>query len=72
TLRHDATRRVYDAALHPLRDTGWHVTVAVAAHDLHGTLATVTLAGTGDRAAAGSEVALLLGGYAIRHEVCFT
>ncbi|MBN9526499.1 MAG: acyl-CoA synthetase [Alphaproteobacteria bacterium] len=72
TLRHDATRRVYDASLHPLREQGWRVTVTVAAHDLYGTLATVALAGSGDRGAAGAEVARLLGGYAIRHEVCFT
>jgi len=71
-LRWDATRRIYDAALQPLRDAGWQVAVAVDAHDLHGTLATVALAGAGDRAAAQAEVARLLGGYAVRHEVGFT
>jgi hypothetical protein len=46
--------------------------VAVAAHDLHGTLATIALTGTGDRTAAEAEVAKLLGGYAVRYEVQFT
>lgn len=70
-LRLTAARRVFDAALEPLRTKGVAASVEVAAHPSLGTLATVTVPAAAPLPAAEIDriCAELLGGFQIKHAV---
>ncbi len=70
-LRHEAVCRAYQTALAPLADEGIACVVTVEAHDTHGTLATVTVSGTGEgeRDAATRKIDAVLGVFSIRYRV---
>ncbi|QQS12015.1 MAG: acyl-CoA synthetase [Rhodospirillales bacterium] len=72
-LRIEAARRVFDAALAPLRAEGVEASVAVGDDATHGTLATVRVAAGGKlaRDAVVKRCAELLGAFQIRHAVAF-
>lgn len=67
-LRLDAARRAFMKALEPLTERGNVIEVDVAAHPVHGTLATVSVQAT-DRTRAEAEIGAALGGFAIVHEI---
>jgi len=70
-LRHDAVRRVYEAALAPLCEGDVTVAVEVGPDDRFGTLARVTFTGVPAKSRDGlsERVAETLGAYTIRHTV---
>ena len=70
-LRWDAGQRVFAAALADLSQRGASVSVSVAAHPVHGNLATVAIAGvaTAERAAIEQQVHERLNPFVLRHEI---
>ncbi|MEZ5729292.1 MAG: AMP-binding protein [Burkholderiaceae bacterium] len=72
-LRWDATQRVFDGLLAPVREKGVDLEVGVAAHGTHGSLATVTVKAVpeSERDAVMADIDARLGPFAIRHQVVF-
>jgi fatty-acyl-CoA synthase len=71
-LRWEAAQAVFAELLAPLAtESGRSIEVAVAAHDVYGALATVTVSGPEDAALA-KRVDELLGPFTLRHEVTWT
>ena len=70
-LRWDAAQRVFSGALADLAQRGANVSVSVAAHPVHGNLATVAIAGvaTAERAAIEQQVHERLNPFVLRHEI---
>jgi fatty-acyl-CoA synthase len=67
TLRYDAAKRGFEAALEPL---GLACSVAVGPDEVHGTLARIRLESSGgDRSAAVQAIGQALAGFTLRHEV---
>ena len=73
-LRWDAARRVFAQVLAPLADGGVELTVQVAAHPIHGSLATVSIRGAAPsaRARLGQQVRDCLASFVMRHEIVWT
>jgi fatty-acyl-CoA synthase len=67
-LRWLATRMVLEDALASLREQGIEVTVEVGPHEMHGTLAKVTVSGA-DAPAAADNAREILGAYPVAFEV---
>jgi len=70
-LRWDAARRVFADTLSELSSRGASVAVAVGAHPVHGSIATVTLSGvpSAERAAIEQQVHENLNPFVLRHEI---
>ena len=70
-LRWDAARRVFADTLADLSSRGASVAVAVGAHPVHGSIATVTLSGvpSAERAAIEQQVHERLNPFVLRHEI---
>lgn len=69
-LRLDAARRVYEREFAPLaKEMRVDIAIDVRTDKLHGTLATATISGAGDREAAAAKVREAMGAYEIRAEV---
>jgi fatty-acyl-CoA synthase len=69
-LRLDAARRVYEREFAPLaKEMQVEIAIDVRTDKLHGTLATATISGEGDREAAAAKVREAMGAYEIRAEV---
>jgi fatty-acyl-CoA synthase len=70
-LRWDAAQRVFTKALEPLAESGIRFNVSVGAHETHGTLAKVTIAGASETARENiaHKVHEALAPFVIRHEV---
>ncbi len=71
TLRYDATRRVYEAALQSVRDRGVDISVTVAADDTLGTLATVSVSvvAGAEKSPLEEEITRILGAFAVPHRI---
>ena len=72
-LRWDASQRVFQEALAPLRERGLRCDVKVGAHGTHGSLARITVHGTAEdqRGSVGSEIAERLAPFVLRHEIAW-
>lgn len=69
-LRNEATQRLFRRELAPLaEELGVTVDVEVAAHKVHGILATIRIGGGGDFEAAAARARELLGAYPVRFEL---
>jgi fatty-acyl-CoA synthase len=70
-LRWDAARRVFAQLLAPLAEEGVEVAVQVAAHPIHGSLATISIRGAaqGARARLEQQAKERLAPFVIRHEI---
>ena len=70
-LRWDAAQRVFTQTLQGLARSGTTFDVVVGAHDTHGTLAKVTIAGVSEaeRESVGQQVRAALDPFVIRHEL---
>ena len=70
-LRWDAAKRVYAELLAPLaNESGREIAVEIAAHDVHGALATVTVSGDQD-AALTERIDALLAPFTLKHAVAW-
>jgi fatty-acyl-CoA synthase len=72
-LRWDAAQRVFASALADLSQRGASVAISVAAHPVHGNLATVSIAGVpaAERAAIEQQVHERLNPFVLRHEIAW-
>ncbi|MBW2367656.1 MAG: acyl-CoA synthetase [Deltaproteobacteria bacterium] len=71
SLRYDAIKRTLAAALSTLWEGDLSISIEVDSHDVHGTLASITITSVKDRALLKEKIDRILVGFAVKYNITF-